>query len=174
MRRDFLFLGELVQEFFSNDRISDYFATFEHRKIKGWEVWLQIELAYFLSNHDSGLEWQREKTLKFDGRRERVKLCFRPDFILRKKHWAKERYIALEIKQDENPAFCINKLLSDIEKVSKIRASELSIRSFWGMGITKMPDYKEPLPFLLEHFDFKINLTVAKRIGNTNYVYFLF
>ncbi|HEX5276217.1 MAG TPA: hypothetical protein VFW42_00950 [Fluviicoccus sp.] len=174
MRRDFSFLESLIHEFFTNEKISRYFKTFAEYEIKGWENWLQIELAHFFSRHDSGLEWKREVTLKFDGRKERNKIYFRPDFILRKKHWTLGRYVALEIKQDPSPTACLNKLLSDIDKVSKIRPSELNIRSLWGLGITKLPEYKEPLPFLLEHIDEKSNVMLAKRIGNTEYVYFIF
>ncbi|SDZ05266.1 hypothetical protein [Nitrosomonas sp. Nm33] len=175
MKRDHDFVKSLIDEFFLSVKLHDYFNIFYGNKpITGWETWLQIEFAYFLSHHSSTPEWDREIRLEFDGRREREKINFRPDFILRKKGWATSSYAALEIKQDKNPIQCINKMIFDLDKVSKIRPSQLNMRSYWALGISKAPLDQSPIDFLHQYVELNPKLASANVIGSTNLAYYLF
>ena len=85
MNADFLYLGELVEEFFHQRRVGKAFSIIENNGITGREVWFQVEFASFLSQHSTEPEWWREWPVEFDGRIEKEHLFCRPDFIIRKK-----------------------------------------------------------------------------------------
>jgi hypothetical protein len=132
---DFDYISELLEEFFARRTLKSAFKVIADYEISGWEVWFQVEFARFLAEHDSEPEWGREWALEYDYRREKARQFFRPDFTIRKKHWALDRYVGLEIKQHQQPGNCISNMISDLAKVAKIRKSELDVRSFWALGM---------------------------------------
>ncbi|WP_430317761.1 hypothetical protein [Pseudomonas nitroreducens] len=132
---DFEYIRDLLDEFFKKRSIKAAFKIINQQEITGWEIWLQIEFARFLAEHASEPEWWRETPLKFDYRREKTGYFLKPDFIIRKKHWPLESYVALEIKQHQHAGNCVANMISDLEKVAKIRKSELNVRSLWALGI---------------------------------------
>ena len=137
MQKDFDYISELIHEFFSKAYIIERFKIIHENDITGWEVWFQIEFSNFLALHKSEPEWGREIKLEFDRRSEKIRSYFRPDFIIRKKGWKIDTYAVLEVKQDKSIVSCIKKMQVDIEKVSKMRSSEIAMRSFWSLGIFK-------------------------------------
>ena len=74
--------------------------------------------------------------MEYDYRKVKDRSLLRPDFIIRKKGWRLDSFIALEFKQHPDAGACINNMLSDVEKVSRARESEIDIRSMWALGIT--------------------------------------
>lgn len=129
MKADFDYLSLLVGEFFLDDHISSRFNMIHDNQISGWEIWLQIEFSHFLTNHASQPEWWREHSLPYDRRMQKEKWSLRPDFLIRKKGWKTETYMVLEIKQHPNPATCMRNMLSDYEKISKMKKSAMQMRS---------------------------------------------
>ncbi len=74
----------------------------------------------------------------------------RTDFLLRKKGWAQDSYIALEIKQNNDATSCVKKYDRRLrKKAPKIKRSELELRSFWTTGITPVID-RERLDSLID------------------------
>ncbi|MDC9590148.1 hypothetical protein PSI23_12775 [Xenorhabdus sp. XENO-10] len=82
-------------------------------------------------------EWWREYAFKCDNRKIKDQNHLKPDFILRKKGWALDTYMAVEFKQNTNPTACVRNMVSDLDKISKIRKSEVKLRSIWAVGVTK-------------------------------------
>jgi len=179
MRRDFNYLHTLVSAFFSKRHIQKGLNIIRTSEISGWEGWLQVEFAYFLSEHDSGPEWWREWPVEYDYRKEKDRWFLRPDFIIRKKGWKTESYVALELKQHPEAGSCLNNMMADVAKVSKARKSELDIRSFWVLGVTEKEPKNEIRHKMFTRAQEKevelIDDCVAIRfIPNTEYAYMLF
>ncbi len=179
MQRDFDFLKGLIADFFAKTNLQRGLQIINEQGITGWEVWLQVEFAYFLSQHEAEAEWWRETIIAFDGRKESEKMYFKPDFLLRKKGWRKESYAALEMKQHPDAASCINNLLKDIVKVSKIKKSELDLRTYWALGVFLRDNKSELKDKLFEKaliagVEIHESMLDIKYIKNTNYAYIIF
>ncbi len=182
MNSDFEYLFNLVSTFFSRKRIQKQLDILNEYEISGWEIWLQIEFAYFLSEQNPTIEWWREQLLEYDYRMEKEKCFLKPDFLIRKSGWKKETYIALELKQHSIAGSCINNMMSDVKKIYKVRQSELDIRNFWVLGITKMEEIQEKKELLSKilksanNNDIRLNEKCIEihRIHNTSYAYMLF
>lgn len=176
LNRDFDHLSTLLHLFFEREDICQKLNIIDQNNITGWEVWLQVEFANMLCS--TGHEWWREQILCCDKRRNPVRPTLRTDFLLRKKGWTQDSYIALEIKQNRDATSCVKNMIADLEKSAKIKRSELDLRSFWTLGITPMID-KERLDYLIDSYlDEKFYLTksrkkhvLLKEINNTPYCY---
>ncbi|WP_330982177.1 MULTISPECIES: hypothetical protein [Enterobacterales] len=157
INRDFDHLTSLLHVFFNSGDIRHKFNIIDQNEITGWEIWMQIEFSAMLSS--TGHEWWREQTLSCDKRKNPLRGTLRTDFLLRKKHWTQESYIALEVKQNNDPTTCVKNMIADLEKSAKIKSSEIDLRSFWTLGITRMID-KERLNDLIDRYlDDKYYLT---------------
>ncbi|NCE87017.1 hypothetical protein [Pseudomonas sp. Q1] len=132
---DFEYMHSLLNDFFKKPDIRSALRVIQEQEITGWEIWFQVEFARFLSEHISEPVWEREYAVEFDYRREKMRYFFKPDFIIRKKHWPRDRYAALEIKQHFQLGNCLTNMVADLAKVAKIRKSELDLRSIWALGI---------------------------------------
>ncbi len=179
MQKDFEYLSGLIGDFFDQPRIGRTFNIIEENEITGWEVWFQIEFAHFLSQHDSSPEWWREHTLKYDRRIEKIRNSCRPDFIIRKKGWKTDSYVALEIKQHPNAKACVNNMFKDIEKIFKIKDSELDTRSFWVLGVHERTPKNDLRKYVAKSFEegnleFSEKLFLTKYIPKTNLSYTIF
>ncbi|EKP0278424.1 hypothetical protein JGK46_002288 [Aeromonas bestiarum] len=152
MKADFDYLSSLISEFFSQKEIQNRLNIIYEHDISGWETWLQIEFSTFLAGHASEPDWGREVALSVDKRKEKDRLAIRPDFIIRKKGWRQERYMALEMKIHPAAKSCIHNMMADFEKLGKMKASELDVRSYWGLGLflTPGPD-SEPLDEIIDN-----------------------
>ncbi|MFA7832763.1 hypothetical protein HQK30_12730 [Aeromonas hydrophila] len=178
MKVDFDYINSLLTEFFNQQHIIDQLYIIDEMNISGWEIWIQIELSCFLSKHHSEPEWKREQKLIVDGRKEKDKFHVKPDFLLRKKGWALEKYAALEIKIHPSVSSCIHNIFSDFNKVRKIRRSAIDLRSYWGLGICKETDtsyisdvIKEKAP--LANYNISKSISKVANIHNTAYSYIL-
>lgn len=176
--RDFQHLNGLLGNFFAQDHIQQKLHIIHDNEITGWEIWLQIEFANMLINTEH-LYW-REQPLEYDYRQNREKFYFRPDFLLRKKGWAQDRYMAVEFKQNPNPTTCIKNMASDLKKIGQIRKSELDLRSVWAVGITKVVEDEQLHKLANNYIDKKYYQTknVNKhvqyyQIGETPYCYII-
>jgi hypothetical protein len=124
--------------------------------------------------HESEPECHREETLMYDNRREKEKSCFRPDFLIRKKGWRTDTYAMLEIKQAPSPTTCMNNLLSDIKKISKIKPSALFVRTLLGLAIFKADKETFDLNDYFESVEAIFTAHEYMPIGNTGFMYLLF
>ena len=179
MRDDFLYLSGLIDEFFRGVKVGRALSIIEDQGITGWETWFQVEFAYFLSSHDSDPEWYREWPVELDRRMEKNRYFCRPDFILRKKGWRKESYVALEMKQHPEPTVCISNMIKDVEKLYKAKTSSLDIRTFWVLGVHKRKDKTELREIILSKLnkasiEIDEKLLITKFIANSNYSYTIF
>lgn len=135
INRDFDHLSTLLHQFFTRDDIRQKLNIIDRNNISGWEIWMQIELANLLVS--TGHEWWREQPLGCDLRQNPTRSTLRTDFLLRKKGWTLDSYIALEIKQNNDPTSCVRNMILDLEKTAKIKRSEIDLRSFWTLGVTR-------------------------------------
>ncbi|HBE9177755.1 hypothetical protein FCH33_16095 [Serratia fonticola] len=159
--RDFEHLTTLLDLFFEREEIRQKLNIIDQHDISGWEVWMQIEFANLLTT--TSHEWWREQTLYCDLRKNPVRRTVRPDFLLRKKGWAQESYIALEMKQNIDSTSCIKNMISDLVKTAKIKSSEIELRSFWTLGITRTIE-KDRLDYLIDKYlDDKYYLTKSRK-----------
>ena len=149
INRDFDHLSTLLHLFFTRDDIRQKLNIIDQNNITGWEIWMQIEFSSLLVS--TGHEWWREQTLNADRRKNPDRPSLRTDFLLRKKGWTLDSYIALEIKQNNDPTSCVRNMMQDLEKSARIRSSEIDLRSFWTLGITRTID-RERLDELVDRY----------------------
>ncbi|KTT04814.1 hypothetical protein SB14R_04080 [Pseudomonas oryzihabitans] len=142
MKADFDYISLLLSEFFARNSVIEGLQAIDDANVTGWEIWLQVEFARFLNTHISEPEWEREVSLKYDRRRTN-RSYLKPDFIIRKKHRAIDRYSALEFKQHPDALACIGNMLKDREKISKMRKSEIDLRSYWSLGVFRTSSQDE-------------------------------
>lgn len=178
-QKDFEYLSTLLHDFFKQPSLRKSFRIIAEREISGWEIWLQIEFARFLAEHPSTPEWERECAFEFDYRRESMRWYLKPDFIIRKKGWAIERYLALEIKQHLNLRNCVSNMIDDLSKVAKMRKSEIDLRSYWALGIFRTApelDVEEIVAEKLRdsELDYHDSVSSIIKISRTPYSYVLF
>lgn len=179
MKSDFQYLADLMEDFFNQRRVGRSLSIIEEQEITGWEVWFQVEFANFLSQHGSDPEWWREWPVEFDQRKEKERIFCRPDFIIRKKGWRKESYVALEVKQHPEAGACFSNMMKDIEKISKVRESSLNIRTYWVLGIHRRKPKAELRSLIASRFE-AVGMEppdgdlVIKYIPGSNYAYSMF
>nr|WP_318383116.1 hypothetical protein [uncultured Enterobacter sp.] len=147
--RDFDHLTTLSHLFFEREDIRQKLNIIDQYNISGWEIWMQIEFANLLVS--TGHEWWREQTLGSDQRKNPGRPSMRTDFLLRKKGWTQESYIALEMKQNIDPTSCVKNMIADLIKTAKIKRSELDLRSFWTLGITRTIE-RDRLEYLIDKY----------------------
>lgn len=179
MKRDFEYMSGLIEGFFKQARIGGSLRIIKEQEITGWEVWLQIEFAYYLSKLESPPEWWREYSVDFDRRMEKLRGFCRPDFIIRKRGWREDRYAALEMKQHPDAGHCYNNMMVDIIKMGKAKASSLDIRSLWVLGVhdrRSKPELREMVEkrFSDNGFDPPGDHVLIKYIPRCDFAYTLF
>ncbi|WP_313034723.1 hypothetical protein [Acinetobacter sp.] len=174
LKDDLDFLTKLVNEFFEQEDIVYKLNQFSKNKIRGWEVWLQVEFALFLFNHAEVSEIEREKRYELDKRRSKEKDICSIDFMIRQKY--KQSSIPLEIKQHENASDCIRYMLKDIEKYEKIKGSSTTTgRSLWCLGLhpTVEEDYLSKLINENKFREIYSELVFSKAIQGTTFSFTL-
>ncbi|EGH29581.1 MULTISPECIES: hypothetical protein [Pseudomonas syringae group] len=137
---DFQFIKSLVTKFVGRKSFESALCVIGANQITGWEVWFQVEFARFLAEHEDQPEWKREVRFEFDYRREKHGWYLKPDFLIRKKGAAVDRFIALEIKQHTQLGNCLSNMISDLAKVRRIRRSAVDLRSYWALGVFQAAD----------------------------------
>lgn len=136
-KQDGEFTLKLVKGFFKQKDIIKkliFFNKYKEDRIRGWEIWWQIEFALYLEKHKDVSEWYREYPYDCDGRKtDKKKLII--DFLLRKKHCDTKSYIGLELKQAWRFSETIDKMFKDIDKIDLMKFSEDDLRSLWNVGV---------------------------------------
>ena len=135
---DFWFTVELLAQFFSRKRIQTTLADIWDTEVTGWEKWWQIEFAMFLSEHEAIAEWNMEEEFHTDLRTGTSKDFMAIDICFRRKGFASNHFVFLELKQDRDWKCCIGNMLSDAKKfsTSKVRSiNGMQVRSFWLVGV---------------------------------------
>ena len=175
--QDLTFLDSLFSAFFKRKAIKDTLAAIREDSIRGWEKWLQIELAVYLRKHKEVKAWGRETQYLLDKRVAKVRSKCAIDFIIHQTR--KHSHLAVEIKQLNATKSCIDRMLRDMRKMNKIRGSEFDIRSVWCLGIHNATDADEVLRkvgYYAGELQVEIDpkLVVTRPIGRTGYSYTLF
>jgi hypothetical protein len=135
---DFEFTRDLMVAFFGRTRIQATLERIASTDVTGWEKWWQIELAMFLAEHEDIAEWDMEEEFHTDLRTGASQDFMAIDICFRRKGFAKNHFVFVELKQDRDWKRCISNMLTDAEKfgVSKTRSlSGLQVRSFWLVGV---------------------------------------
>lgn len=179
MSAEFDYLAELADSFFSLRHTQKSLSLIHNHGITGWEIWLQVEFAHFLSMHESSPEWWREETLDYDRRMEKEKSFLRPDFLIRKKGWKRESYFALELKQHPVATTCISNMVKDMRRIEKLRRSSIDLRAYWLLGIyfrESKTQLADAIADALASCDYQYDSSrvVNKFVRNTPYGYCIF
>jgi hypothetical protein len=156
---DFEFTVELLAAFFSRKRIQNTLARIWDTGVTGWEKWWQIEFAMFLSEQEEIAEWKMEEEFHTDLRMGTAKDFMAIDICFRRKQFASNHFVFLELKQDRDWKRCIGNMLTDAEKFGMSKTRSLSgkqVRSFWLVGVhpgdskAEVHDYIESATFRRE------------------------
>ncbi|OOF50367.1 hypothetical protein BKK54_06610 [Rodentibacter genomosp. 1] len=170
--KDYEFLKEIFTEFFKQKHIVNRLNEIDDHEIYGWEIWLQVELFLFFHKFSDKLdiaEVYREEPCLMD-RRKGVAIKCSIDFIIRQKR--AHSFIPIEIKQSVYAPRCINHMMRDIDKYSKIRMRDLPTdRVVWCLGVHQKPRNQGEFDKKLEDYSPKIS---CQPIKNTNYMFTLF
>ncbi|MHA3079475.1 hypothetical protein [Acinetobacter sp. ANC 5502] len=170
---DFEFLSNLFHEFFKQKYIRDRLNMVEAKSITGWEIWLQVELAFFLDAHESVMEWVREVPCATDKRIEKLKAKGIIDFWLREKNKSTEKMIAIELKQAKSAKSCIGAMIKDLNKFHSLKPSEHNyIRTFWCVGVHPTVQEDTCIDYInqnKEGYEFNQNHLLSKEIKGTNF-----
>lgn len=172
---DFEFTVSLLESFFTQNKIQKSLQIIWEEQISGWETWVQIEFATFLSSFND-IEWLRECSLLPDRRKDKQRTIIRPDFIFRRKGFSKDRYILLEFKQNySSTKQCFRGMFDDIKKISSLRGSS-AIRLFLGVGIHPKAGMSksEIKDYILEWVEIDRNLIQTRFIPNTEFAFTAF
>ena len=133
MSADFEFMTSITRDFFAKKMIKETLGTISDFDISGWEKWIQIEFAKFCKSHSEISEWGRELRYALDRRSSKLKATCAIDFMIKQKF--KQSPLAVEIKQLRSPRGCINSMLRDKAKISRIKYSEDDLRGIWCIGV---------------------------------------
>lgn len=170
---DFEFLSNLFDEFFKQKFIKNRLNIIEKKAITGWEIWLQVELAFFLDKHENVMEYFREVPCSTDGRIEKLKAKGIIDFWLREKKKSTETMIAVELKQAKSAKSCITAMIKDLNKFHSLKPSEKNyIRTFWCLGVhptVKESTCIEYINMNKEGYEFNQNHLLSREIKGTNF-----
>lgn len=175
---DYNFSLSLLDKFFSQKKIQNSLKRFSEKNITGWEIWIQIEFAAFLSsNYGDQIEWYREHSLLPDGRKDKERIRMAADFVFRRKGYKLDCYNVLEFKQHLSPKTCLANMYKDVEKIDKVKSSSIDMRSFWVIGLhdKSRMSKSEIKSYILKNFDDVVEKYIlTKYIYNTPYAYTIF
>lgn len=176
MSQDFDYIAQLVNSFFSQQKVGKSLQLIEEFDITGWEVWFQVEFARFLSQHESRPEWKRERSIDYDHRMEKTRSFCRSDFIIRKKGWRNESYIIVEVKQHPDARNCFYSMMKDVKKISMIKKSSLAVRGYIMLGIHKRQKKSDLRKLIISRLEAaNMNLpedrVLVRYIPGSNYAY---
>ena len=179
IKDDFKFVVEIIKSFFEQEDIKRRIQLIEDKSITGWEIWLQVEIAVYLEDHKLVKDMFREYQYRVDRRKTKEKSYMAIDFIFRKKGAARDKYIALEIKQNRSTSSCLRGMMVDINKISLVKNSEDDIRSMWSLGIHPLEDSDELKEKVNQYaFDFDIGLEEncfhTQKINQSNLAFTIF
>lgn len=170
---DFEFLSNLFDKFFTQKIIRDRLNLIEKTNITGWEVWLQIELSFFLNKQENVMEWVREIPCSTDKRVEKLKDKGIIDFWLKERNKSTETMIAIELKQAKSAKSCITAMMKDLNKFHSLKPSEHNcIRTFWCVGVHHAVEEETCLKIINEHrmgYEFNQNHLLSRQIKRTNF-----
>ena len=138
-RNDFYYVAEHIDAFFNKGGVIRKLQLIESHEITGWEKWWQIEFVTWLAETDSIGEWVMEEKFYTDGRRRLEKDTVSIDIGFRLKGYSRDEMVFLELKQNMEMELCINKMISDAEKVffAQERSIEEGIkrRNIFNVGV---------------------------------------
>lgn len=172
----------LLEEFFSQSIIQKGLNLIEDHEISGWEKWWEIELAMFLSEDEDIAEWDMEVDFFTDLRKTQKKDFISVDVGFRPKKLSRNKFIFVELKQNDDYVKCLRSMLSDAFKVSGSHTKSVDgveIRSFFVVGVYPRVEKKEIINCLMEiQNDYNIEVERdeirTKFIPNTNYSFTIF
>lgn len=178
MKNDFEFVLNLAEEFFGQDEVQSKFKLINEYEFSGWEIWFQIEFASFLQQHDAVAEIIREFGYSIDKRMRGNQSKMYIDFLIRKKRASRSSYIAIEIKQNQSASSCVKGMMSDIQKIWKVKRSEDDLRSMWCLGIYPTVDDEKIMQIIekqseLVGVDLPEHLIKTKKVPSTNFSFTL-
>ncbi|HAT1528722.1 TPA: hypothetical protein I8W52_003960 [Morganella morganii] len=142
-RADFNTVKALIHMFVEQDHIKNRLDMIYTNKISDWEKWLQLELEFYISHHDSITEIEREVRYPCDRRKNKTNINMFIDLKIRRKRCKKNSYIFIELKCAKSACSLLSKMESDISKVLSIKQSADVSRSFWCVGFYTKPNQSD-------------------------------
>jgi len=142
---DFNILNNAVVSFLKSDETKIKLQHILTKSNHDWEKWLQVELAYHLEKN-CRCEVLREVPAKSDQRYRIGKFSIYVDLLIRKKKFAPEDYIFIELKCDGTADTLLKKMKFDAKKLESIKGSflnnsETKMRSYWCIGFFRRTEH---------------------------------
>lgn len=170
---DFDFLSQIFEQFFQQKRIRDSLNLIDKNNVTGWEIWLQVELSFFLEQQEHVMEWRREVSCSLDKRIEKLKDKGIIDFWIREKNKSTKTMIAVELKQANSAKSCITAMVKDLNKFNSLKPGEYYyIRTFWCVGVHKKVQESTCIDYInanKEGYEFNQSHLLSKEIKGTNF-----
>ena len=136
--QDFAFVADTVEAFFDRGTVQRALDLIDDVGITGWEKWWQVEFCAWLSENEVIGAWAMEEVFLTDLRRTKAKDTIALDIGFRMKGFSSAEMLFLELKQSNDWRRCIEKMLSDVEKVYSAQTysgNGIAIRNFFVVGL---------------------------------------
>jgi hypothetical protein len=134
VEKDFKLTIDFLRKFFSEHHIKKILNHVYSTKNWRFEKWLQIELSSFLSHQNEVGEFDLEKSVGIDRRKNTKRYVARVDVILRKRYTAKNLYIIWELKCAKMASTCIRHMFKDLRKIEETKSDNF-LSSYWLVGV---------------------------------------
>ena len=179
---NFDFTYQLFVDFFSEKRIQDMLNHFDENDFFGWEKWWQSEMGVYIENHNDIMEWNKEESFLIDGRarKGKNKNKITIDLSYRRKKYAKDKFIFVELKQSDDTKKCIENMCDDVAKVRSVRKKSQygnQIRDLFSVGVhpkQELPDDEIQKLVISKLKDKHEDFIKISNIPNTKYAYTIF
>lgn len=186
LRKDLDFLFDLISHFFDLERSNEIISRLaiisqDENEISGWETWLQIEFyLYLMTRTDNVRDVVREYSYELDNRSSYVKrtqknFC-RVDIEICKKNAKSEKWLPLEIKQNQYARACIKNMLEDCDKYDAIKPTEKKRGDFrypFFLGIFKTLEQSKLTQIMCE-YNIDPKFSKIQEIKGTAFSFILF
>lgn len=173
--QDFIFVRDLFRDFVKKANVQKVIQESQNKI----ELWIQTEFEMFVKEN-SDAEIYREHPISLDNRVKSDKSTSFFDFKLRRKGYAKDKFILVELKYEDSYKTCIKKMIEDSNKYYQLKPSDSNlVRCFVLVGIHKhKEDSKTVYRDYFETLDInsKLETTFFETfvIPNTDYCFSIF
>ena len=155
---------------------------FDENDFFGWEKWWQSEMGVYIENHNDIMEWNKEESFLIDGRvrkgKRQKKITI--DLSYRRKKYAKDKFIFVELKQSDDTTKCIENMCDDVAKVRSARKKSQynnQIRDLFLVGVhpkQELSDDEIQKLVISKLKDKHEDFIKISSIPNTKYAYTIF
>ena len=140
-------------------------------------------MGVYIENHNDIMEWNKEESFLIDGRvrKGKRKNKITIDLSYRRKKYAKDKFIFVELKQSDDTTKCIENMCDDVAKVRSARKKSQKhnnqIRDLFSVGVhpkQELSDDEIQKLVISKLKDKHEDFIKISNIPNTEYCYTIF